>query len=1080
MVFGRPLLERFEPHKDSQISAQRDDDIANIMHSYQVEGDTRTVTMSNLETGARTVEFYDALGRKTREVETGFDGQDVETFTVYDERTGNVASQSEPVFVGETPRIFATTTYDERGRAVETKSPNGGVINHRYGDFSDEATETVFEVKPDGSIGDLIERRVIGRSVKDALGRVVAQSYGEPDSDEFYEIRYVFDELDRVIEIHDSFDRLLHTVDFGDRLDDKPVAIYDEASGYRRLSYDFLDHLITVEADGDAENSVRSDVRYDQLERVVHETTVDSSTGFLREIEKVYEESEFGQGLVSSSRAFERQSNGNETEKTCKYFYDAYAHPRSVEHQWKIKWDDDKLEKDIRLRLGTKHDGKKGGRLEEITYPKVKGIEGGKASYRYDDSTGAVTEIFFDGKSIWRLGGEGLDAHLKPYSCHWGNGLFQAFDYDDEVGRLQKSRLSRKARTLLEMSMGYDTSGNVRLVDFVQASADKDQPDFQANTQYGFDSRNQLVTIENDKHRTDFSYRADGARLEKQTDGQITSYAYDGDNLQQLSSVSGSLERKLTYDSAGRLVEEIDADTGEKRLLDWTTHNRLARASILGKSGVSLGAMCYAYGSQGALCTSFSLPERALTINIDHWFEVIFRQNDSAPLLRSHICSGGQRVATVERQKDQPERILFYHRDHVGSIRLITDQDGKVVSSMRYGAFGEPEALEGEKPDLAFGGYRAEAIKTGGFNHYGTPSRPYEPDYGRFLCPDAVADVGNGAFGFNLYGFCGNNPISAVDPSGFNSQKFFPFFIMPDRTNEVSESWREARQIWGAKNGLLVRHIFNKEDISKEIATVFHPGLNDMVDKSKVFFNTHGPHIMDMEAIGESMGKHSVPNTIMISCGRADELGRMGKTLAEGEFVQGGGKGNLILHDDLVIEYGPMPGDKNGAHYGYNIPNDGKAYKQASQGDIVETKPVNFAGDAKDTFKGKDSTFKAPKFKGRVNSKGANTTLDTIKKYSKKISAYTDKLGMAGDMIDKLMLPMNVGDAVSEGDYFGAAGYVAEAVLLSHPKTRVVASIVETTIGVADYFAGGSVSQTLKSTARETWSKTKDWFNSWW
>ena len=45
-------------------------------------------------------------------------------------------------------------------------------------------------------------------------------------------------------------------------------------------------------------------------------------------------------------------------------------------------------------------------------------------------------------------------------------------------------------------------------------------------------------------------------------------------------------------------------------------------------------------------------------------------------------------------------------------------------------------------------------------------SRFYSPKLGRFLNADIHADTGTGVVGTNMFGYCNNNPVMFVDPSG--------------------------------------------------------------------------------------------------------------------------------------------------------------------------------------------------------------------------------------------------------------------------------------------------------------------------
>lgn len=49
---------------------------------------------------------------------------------------------------------------------------------------------------------------------------------------------------------------------------------------------------------------------------------------------------------------------------------------------------------------------------------------------------------------------------------------------------------------------------------------------------------------------------------------------------------------------------------------------------------------------------------------------------------------------------------------------------------------------------------------------YYLQSRYYNPALGRFINGDALVSTGQGILGYNLFAYCGNNPISRIDPNG--------------------------------------------------------------------------------------------------------------------------------------------------------------------------------------------------------------------------------------------------------------------------------------------------------------------------
>jgi len=101
----------------------------------------------------------------------------------------------------------------------------------------------------------------------------------------------------------------------------------------------------------------------------------------------------------------------------------------------------------------------------------------------------------------------------------------------------------------------------------------------------------------------------------------------------------------------------------------------------------------------------------------------------------------------------------FYTRDHLGSIRELTDSTGALRARYDYDPYGRSTKLTGDL-DADFG-------YTGYYNHttsglYLTWYRAYDPNLGRWLSRDPIAERG----GINLYDYVQNNSILYSDNLG--------------------------------------------------------------------------------------------------------------------------------------------------------------------------------------------------------------------------------------------------------------------------------------------------------------------------
>ncbi len=83
-------------------------------------------------------------------------------------------------------------------------------------------------------------------------------------------------------------------------------------------------------------------------------------------------------------------------------------------------------------------------------------------------------------------------------------------------------------------------------------------------------------------------------------------------------------------------------------------------------------------------------------------------------------------------------------------------------SSASGGTTGSLASTVGAANPLRYRGYYYDT-ETG---LYYLQSRYYDPQVGRFISADAFASTGQGVIGFNMYAYCGNNPVMFVDECG--------------------------------------------------------------------------------------------------------------------------------------------------------------------------------------------------------------------------------------------------------------------------------------------------------------------------
>lgn len=117
---------------------------------------------------------------------------------------------------------------------------------------------------------------------------------------------------------------------------------------------------------------------------------------------------------------------------------------------------------------------------------------------------------------------------------------------------------------------------------------------------------------------------------------------------------------------------------------------------------------------------------------------------------------------TAIPDESRPLRFIHYHVDHLGSPRVVSDAQGRVIEHIRYDPYGQVRSRETPRePDAAaspfgFAGY--ETRPDTGVAYAG--SRWYDPDNGLFLSQDPAQQFPNPY----LYG--GGDPLNGVDRAG--------------------------------------------------------------------------------------------------------------------------------------------------------------------------------------------------------------------------------------------------------------------------------------------------------------------------
>ena len=234
-------------------------------------------------------------------------------------------------------------------------------------------------------------------------------------------------------------------------------------------------------------------------------------------------------------------------------------------------------------------------------------------------------------------------------------------------------------------------------------------------------------------------------------------------------------------------------------------------------------------------------------------------------------------------------KLLFLHRDQLGSIVAITDLNGKLVEARHFDAWGKVlsitdgngNKLENLLLDRGYTGH--EHLASVGLIHMN--GRLYDPALHRFLMPDNYIQDPFNTQNFNRYGYCLNNPLKYTDPNGeiiwaavivgaiIGATSYATSAAMHDNWSWEKFAWSTlGGAVMGAIGGSSVATSLSGESV-----------LNGFIT---------GASSVLMPSYNVSIGDFSVGLSLAIAFGNAGGMGvNLGASYQSGNFSISGGVG---------------------------------------------------------------------------------------------------------------------------------------------------------------------------------------------
>ena len=379
-------------------------------------------------------------------------------------------------------------------------------------------------------------------------------------------------------------------------------------------------------------------------------------------------------------------------------------------------------------------------------------------------------------------------------------------------------------------SYTYDSLGNITAINRNGSSIS-----------YGYDAQNQLTSMSEGNINYGYTYDTYGNILfVKKYDVEdepilLSTDTYSYNDPQWIDRLTAFNGHDIAYDEIGNPLTYYNgsdyAFTWDGRELATAVKGSTSVSFKYGADGLriqkTVGSTVYNYYYADGLLTR-------QTWGTNNYIDFLY---DESGMVYSCVYNGAQ---------------YYYVRNLQGDVTHLLNANGSVAVTYSYDAWGKCTVTSGASDAIA----NANPIRYRGYYYdtdtgfYYLQSRYYDPTIKRFINADSYINANGDILGFNMYAYCGNNPIMYSDPSG---QAIITSIVIGVIIGAV---------IGGTAGGVIAYNAAKEEGTTgKDLALETLKG----VGKGMVFGGLSGGLLA---ATGCVLGVYGVPKTLVTSLGQ--------------------------------------------------------------------------------------------------------------------------------------------------------------------------------------------------------------------
>lgn len=679
--------------------------------------------------GPYTKSYHDSLGRVIRVEAQAWDGSTLRL--VYQDTEynslGRIVRSSQPYFAGSTTVQWVVTDYDWIGRALRVTQPDGSKSTSTYEGLTIRVTDNLGRVTTQT------------RNVADQLVQIT-DPHGKT-------LRKTYDPYGNLLTTTDSLGNVTRlTYDARGR----KTELVDPDMGRWTYGYNALGELTKQT---DAKSQV-TQMAYDLLGRLTSKTEPSLNTSWYYDKYQDGSACNKGTGKLCETVA----ANGYRR----KHFYDSLGRA----YQTTTTLGTSSYTSSVSFTAD--------GLTDTVTYP------GGALSLKHQYVSLGFLQKVVNAASpatvYWTA--TGVDAQGRITDQLYGNNVATTNIYDAQTGRLRNT-LAGAGYSVQNVAYTYDTVGNLKT---------RNDSITGVNASYGYDALNRLTT----------ETRQGGGLPSAQTItwayndiGNITSrsdvgtYAYNpsgstGVRPHAVTGVTGSVNGQANpsygYDANGNLAT-VTVGGATLRSVVWNSHNKVDSVSqtVAGNTN----KLEFVYDSEGDRVREVFSKNGAVqrtTTYLNAGAGLVYEEETAAGVTKKkHYLDAAGGTIGVLTLTGSTWTTQYWHKDHLGSPMVITNEAGAVVERLAYEPFGKRRNANGVTD--AGGTLTAASTRRGFTGHehddevglVNMNGRVFDQAIGRFLSADPTLQAPTYMQSYNRYAYMWNSPLNGTDPSGYSN-----------------------------------------------------------------------------------------------------------------------------------------------------------------------------------------------------------------------------------------------------------------------------------------------------------------------